>query len=95
MAEPAAAPYVFQAFPSWRYSPDGEAPRLVNNPDEAEELEAEGWADTPAAFQPKVERKRHGRANKVPEQPLAPPAVAARNPAFARPPLDDHRGDEG
>jgi len=53
----ATAPYIFQAFPKHLYSPDGKS-RVVDNPDEEAELLEDGWADSPAAFEAKVETKR-------------------------------------
>ena len=41
--------YTHQPYPSVRYARDG-ATRIVNDPTEHDAATAEGWADTPAAF---------------------------------------------
>ena len=45
--------YVPQEFPKWKYHPTSPA-RMVHDPEQEAAL-GEGWADTPAAFEPAAE----------------------------------------
>lgn len=73
------APYVHQAFPSWRYGPAGES-RLF---DKAEDV-PEGWGETPLSLVQSV-AAQNGVFTQNPVQPVAvemprrgrPPKVAA------------------